>query len=254
LEGKAHTEKALKLNHQCADAYLAKGIGMMTYEWDWPEAEKNLKKAISLNGNSAFARAWHLLFLDNISRDRIAAFTEAKKAIEVEPLNPTGLTQYGNLLRDQKKYEEALSYYNQALEIDNTLRFTVQGKIICLFGANRPEEALAFCLRQVELVGREHYLISLLGRIYKELKKLNEAEGIYTEMKERSKREYISPHLLGELALSLGHLEEAIAYYREAVAQRSGLLLFSRDLFESIPELNFVHDSLNFPEEQKKTK
>lgn len=57
------------------------------------------------------------LLFENSHSDKALKYLE--KALDLEPLNPEALTNYGNVLYDLKRPLEAIDAYRKALLIDN---------------------------------------------------------------------------------------------------------------------------------------
>ena len=55
---RAAAQKALDLDESLADGHYALA-NLMTYAWEWAEAEREDKRAIQLNPNLALAHRWY---------------------------------------------------------------------------------------------------------------------------------------------------------------------------------------------------
>jgi TolB-like protein/tetratricopeptide (TPR) repeat protein len=80
-------QKALQLNPRLAEAHAVLGNVAMSYDWDLPTAEKELRRAIELNPNDAYAHEWycHLLIVQGHNSEALA---EAHHALDLDPVNP----------------------------------------------------------------------------------------------------------------------------------------------------------------------
>ncbi|HVE71840.1 MAG TPA: protein kinase [Thermoanaerobaculia bacterium] len=84
---KAAAQKALKIDDQLAEAHTSLAYAIHTYEWDWPAAEREYKRALELNPNYATARQWYAEFLTAVGRFPEAE-QQGKKALELDPMSP----------------------------------------------------------------------------------------------------------------------------------------------------------------------
>jgi tetratricopeptide (TPR) repeat protein len=60
-KAKVAAQKAVELDPTLAEGYASLGLVKFFYDWDWPEAEREFRRALELNPNSAEARidyAW----------------------------------------------------------------------------------------------------------------------------------------------------------------------------------------------------
>ena len=83
---KAALDKALSLDPQLADAHLALGNIKFGYEWDWPGAEREFKRAVELNSNNADTHSTFASYLDAMGRLQEARI-EHQLAQELDPAN-----------------------------------------------------------------------------------------------------------------------------------------------------------------------
>src|SRR5262249_21076659 len=98
--------KALQLDNTLAEAHAALGH-TYHYNWSWAAAERELKRAIDLNPNSAEAHSIYSRHLSGMGRAE-EAIAEANRAQELDPLSLFLSTQRGYLLANARRYDEAI--------------------------------------------------------------------------------------------------------------------------------------------------
>lgn len=84
---KAAAQKALSIDDDLAEAHTSLAYAIHTFEWDWPAAEKEYRRAIALNPNYATAHQWYAEFLTATGRFAEAE-AEGKKALALDPMSP----------------------------------------------------------------------------------------------------------------------------------------------------------------------
>jgi Predicted integral membrane protein len=67
-KARAAAEKALALDESLVEAHTALALIREQYEWDWPGAEREFKRAIELNPNYATAHQWYSEYLTFLGR------------------------------------------------------------------------------------------------------------------------------------------------------------------------------------------
>jgi serine/threonine-protein kinase len=116
-KAKAAARKAVQLDDTLSDAHTRLGLAELYFDWDWKEAEKELKRAIELNPNSAMA---HLLFEDYLLAlgQTDDALQETRRSIELDPLSTRVLTeaQFAYLLAGQS--DQAIGLGTRLAEIE----------------------------------------------------------------------------------------------------------------------------------------
>ena len=108
--------KALELDDTLADAHEALADVTFFYEWNWPVAEKEYKRAIELNPNYADMRIFYSQFLDVMRRSQEAT-AQIQRALELDPLNPYIQAVFGNHLWLSRQYDDAIAQGRKTLAI-----------------------------------------------------------------------------------------------------------------------------------------
>ena len=116
-EGKELALKALSINNDISEAHATLGGITAWYEWNWEEAEKEIKTAITLNPNNATAIQYYSELLDNLGKDKEAR-DQINQALKLNPnsyaMNDLSAMYYYHNAEYQKSIEES----NKALEIN----------------------------------------------------------------------------------------------------------------------------------------
>ena len=116
-KAKTAAEKALQLDDTLAEAHMSLGAAKFQYDYDWPGAEEEFRRALALNPNYAFGHDQYGFFL--ALRGRLDdAVAESRIAIELDPLSALALTDSAIALTFQGKYEAAKEQARNALALD----------------------------------------------------------------------------------------------------------------------------------------
>src|ERR1035438_3736089 len=109
--------KALELDDQLAESHEALAAVLFWYEYDWPGAEKELRRAIELNEKLAGAHTlygWYLTCLGHPEN----GIGEGRKALALDPLAPEPLQILSQNLYLTRQYPEAVEQSRKALDLD----------------------------------------------------------------------------------------------------------------------------------------
>src|SRR5713226_6822666 len=100
-------QRALQLDSRLAEAHAVLGNVAMSYDWDFPAAEKEFKTAIELNPNYSFAHEWyaHLLMVEGRFDEALA---ESGHVLELEPATPLFHVVKAEILYHARRYDEAI--------------------------------------------------------------------------------------------------------------------------------------------------
>lgn len=113
----SEVSSALTLDKNLAEGYVSRGLLLTDFEWNWPAAEIDYRKAIELSSNSANAHHWYARHLAHISRFE-EALQEIGTAEKLDPLNPAILTSSAKILCAARRYEEAIAQCHKALDLE----------------------------------------------------------------------------------------------------------------------------------------
>lgn len=83
-KAKAAAQEALRLDANQAEAYAALGAVYMFYEWNWPSAEQNVRKAVELNPNRPYSHATYSDYFAFLGHSD-EAIREAKESVMRDP-------------------------------------------------------------------------------------------------------------------------------------------------------------------------
>jgi len=151
---RAAVEKALELDDQLAEAHTSLASLLMLNEWDWQNAERQFKIAISLKANYATTHHWYAELLSFHGRME-EALEEISRAAELDPLSPAILKDKGMLLYYARDYSGAIEHARKSLELDP--HFATAHRLLSLAyqGKEMFTEAIAENERWGELTGNE---------------------------------------------------------------------------------------------------
>ena len=111
------TRKALELDDSLPEAHLARA-DTLPFAYKWSEAEKEFKRAIELNPNSASAHYFYAFTLLVPEKRFDEAFQEYRLALSLDPLSPIMNLNYATTLMDAHRYPEALAAFQKVSQSD----------------------------------------------------------------------------------------------------------------------------------------
>ena len=110
--------RALSLDETLADAHCALGFVKAHYEYDWPAAEREFRRAIELEPNDAYA----YLFYSNSYLSPLGhhdeAIAEMRKAMDLDPLSPHIQSFAGVTFKWARRYNDSLAQFQRVNQRD----------------------------------------------------------------------------------------------------------------------------------------
>jgi eukaryotic-like serine/threonine-protein kinase len=233
-KAKAAAMQALEIDDTLAEAHTSLGLVKEHYEWDWAAAEKEFKRAIELNPNSATAHLWYGDFLSNTGRLE-DGMRETQRARELDPLSLIINTTLGWQFYLSRQYDRAVDQLRSALEIDQ--KFAPARRIL--------EGVYSKMGKQKEAVAEREKFVSLSGSpelaasIEEDLTKSG-YNGVLRSwlngMTQLSKHGYVSSYDIAEIYARMGEKEQTLAWLEKAYDEHeSGLVSIAVDpLFDPV--------------------
>ncbi|HEY6187909.1 MAG TPA: protein kinase [Pyrinomonadaceae bacterium] len=232
---KAAAERAIELDPELAEGYTSLGFVKLSYDWDWPAAESDFKRALELNPNYATAHQWYASYLLQMGRYDDAT-EEIKRAQQLDPLSLIINANKGYYLYFARQYDAAIEQYRKTLEIDPNFgvgryylaQAYVQKK---MYG-----EAIAEFQKLINTPGDDLETAAALGYAYAQSGRRADAQRFLTEIIELSKSRYVSPLYIATIYTGLGERDQAIEWlYKAYDARHPGLVLLKVDpMFDSL--------------------
>jgi adenylate cyclase len=110
-------EKAIALNPNITNGYLARGRIRQSYDWDWKGADADYEKAYAINPDDA-AVLHRKASLKKTLGDFEAAIELYKYAIELDPVNARLRNSFGLTLMNANQFPAARQQLKKTLELD----------------------------------------------------------------------------------------------------------------------------------------
>ena len=243
--------KAVALDQSLVEAHSSLSVAMEYYDLDWSGAEKEIRRAIELNPNSAQAHLNYSVLLSNLGR-----FNEAKSEFEkAQELDLTSAltigTQAYNSLRSGD-YELAIKESEKVLELEPDYKWVLGAAGFAYLYKGEPEKALAVFQKQLGSADLRKLALEGVGRSYAAMGERAKALKIIDELRETAKREYVSSFPIATIYLQLGDKNKAIEYLEKTYEERNTFSLFllktdrQFDVLRSDPRFMKLMRQLNF--------
>jgi tetratricopeptide (TPR) repeat protein len=116
-KSKNANRKALELDPTLAEAHASVALAAMNYDWDWPTAEQEFRRALALNPSYTTAHHWYAEYLVAVGRFD-ESLREIERARELDPLSIIINNDAGKILLYARRLEEAKEQLNETLKMD----------------------------------------------------------------------------------------------------------------------------------------
>lgn len=145
---------ALQLDDKLAEAHASLALIEENFDWDWPAAEKEFRRAIELNPNYATAHHWYAEYLAFMGRFD-EALAESDKARSLDPLSLIIAADHGVIQYFARRYTTAAGELKSVLDLDPDVGRAYM-VVEALTQQRRFAEALAYNQKLREHVPSDH--------------------------------------------------------------------------------------------------
>jgi eukaryotic-like serine/threonine-protein kinase len=221
---KSAAMQSVKIDDSLPEGHVSLALVRENFDWDWAGAEKEFKRAIELNPNSAEAHHWYGDFLTRLGRFDEAR-TELKKAQELDPLSLLINTSAGRELYFARQYPAAIEQFRKTLDMDRNFVPAQHGIELAYAQNGMFREAVAERQKVLTLSGSPD-LAAAIGDDYRKSGYEGVLQSWLEGLNEVSKRGYVSSYNIAQIHARLGHKPEAHAMLERAFGSRDGNLTY----------------------------
>ena len=228
-KAKAAAMKALELDDSLAEAHAALARAQYYFGWDWPSAEREFKRAVELNPNSAISHHGYSELL--LARARFdESIAEGMRALEIDPLSPQIVADLAYTYLVMRRYDEAIAQHRKALDLDPNAAWIRHDMAHAYTLKGAYAQAIAEDDKipvQAKVVAAENKLIaSGIGWIYAVSGRRVDALKIAEQFKDLASHAYVDFYQVAEIYAALDDKDEAFRLLEKAYEEHSSNMPF----------------------------
>ncbi len=150
-KARAAAQRALELDGSLSEAHYAIARIAAEYDWDWPAAEREFRRAMELDPGNGEARHRYAHLLVALAR-YAEATAESRRLLELDPLNAEWHHHLGVNYLLSRQYDLAEAPFRKALELDPSLQ-SFRGLGVLFVKQGRFVEAIGMFQEEIERHG-----------------------------------------------------------------------------------------------------
>ncbi len=216
---RAAAEKALALDETLAEAHNSLAYESFIYEWDFPRAEKEVRRALELNPSYAPAHDTYAAYLTAMGRFA-EADRESRRATELDPFAVNMGMNRGWYLTAARRYDEAIAECRKTVDLDPGCGQCFAQLSIALASAGDFAAAITAGQKGTQLDDSPLNL-AFLGTSYAMAGRSAETRQVLARLKEISKTRFLCPYEIGVAYLHLRERDEAIRWIEKGYEEHS---------------------------------
>jgi serine/threonine-protein kinase len=217
-------KRAMEIDDSLAEAYEALAHVRILYDWNWSESEQEFKRAIQVNPGFATAHQRYSLLL-TVTGQLDEAIVQIKQAQELDPLSLIINTDVALIFYIARQYDRAIEQSRNVIEMD--LNFGVAHFVLGLAYEQKKsyKDAIEELQQGISASGGITVMTGALGHTYAVSGNRDKALTVLNELKELSKRRYVSPYSIAIVYIGLGEKDQAFEWLQKAYEDRSVWLI-----------------------------
>jgi TolB-like protein/Flp pilus assembly protein TadD len=216
--------KALEIDSTLAEAHAVLGEIAGSHYYDWDVAEKHYRWAIELDPSYPTAHQWYssmLMFLGRFDE----ALTEAKRALELDPLSLVISLNLGDVYYTMRRYDQAEEQYKNIIALDETFPWSHSGLAGIYEVQGRFDDAIAEYMKAKDLGGNMPYSYAILGPIYAKSGRKADALNMLDELLRLDQQGNPVSYGIANVYFELGEKEKAFEWLEKSYQNREMWLL-----------------------------
>jgi tetratricopeptide (TPR) repeat protein len=218
--------QALQLDDSLAEAHQALANVKFLYDWDFPGADREFRRALDLNPNSVSARADYADYLIAMGRFD-ESIAERRRNLQMDPLAQRPIWALSTGYYWAHRYDEAIAEARQAIEMDPNHWSGHLDLGLALEQKHQFPAAISELQKAIE-VSNDKIWVSFIAHDMALSGDKAGAEKILADLQQLSKRTYVSPWLLAMIYPDLGDKEKAFTWLEKCYERREHDLVFSK--------------------------
>lgn len=216
--------KALQLDDQLAEAHVSCGHAAL-HEFDWPAAQRELRRGIQLSPSSSTARYYYANYLVAMGRIDEAVF-EAEESVRLDPMSPAAHSNLASVLWFAGDDSRSLGHAERSLELNPNLSRAYDD-------IGRAHEQMGALDTAIEMFERAVSIDELANDCFASAAHAHALAGhrqkaleLLQQLERAARTEFVSPYSFALIHVALGNDDEVFRWLDKAYDERSSALPF----------------------------
>lgn len=220
LKAKEAAMKALEMDDQLAEAHTSLAEILHNFDWNWPAADKEFRRAIELNSNYATAFQWYGGCL-GARGDYEKAEEMYKRAQELDPLSLIINENFGWQYYLSGKIGEAVRQYQKTIELDPSFAVAQNDLGLVYLKMKRFPEA------EKQFLGVQNTwdVSPGLAGLYVMTDRKDKARAVLAGELKLSASKYVSPFGIAQIYSMLNEPDQAFSWLEKSFETRESSIL-----------------------------
>jgi len=212
-KAKAAAARAVQLDDTLAEAHASLAYIKLWFDWDWPGAEHEYRRALELNSNLPKALTGYAAYLATIGRVQ-EAINEVDSAHQLDPVSLASLDSEASVLIYSRRYAEAVELCLRKIELEPNADRAYAWLAVTQTLLGHHAEAVNAADHAVQAKrGRAPYEAVYA---YAMAGQKDKARKMFASLVDPSGKPYVCGYNMGIISLALGEKDRAVNWLEKA--------------------------------------
>jgi serine/threonine-protein kinase len=224
-KARAAAIRAWELDSTLPAAHLAVANEMYYGQWDFADADRELRRALELDSTSAGIHWLRGMYLTGMNRSA-EAIAQVERAQELDPLSLIIQAASARSYYNARRYQDAIAQARSALEIDSTFSRAHFWVGMAEEQLARPADAIREFETTISFGGPASIYLAALGHAYAVAGRRDKALAVLHDLQTRAKTRYVSALDIATVYLGLGDTDATFEWLERAFHTRASALVY----------------------------
>lgn len=218
-KAKEYAQQALKLDSNLPDSHISLAYIYFYDDWNWPAADQEFRRAISLAPGLAESHRWYAVYLTAMGR-MDEALREAQRAVDLDPLSISAHDAVAIAAACAGHYDRSLEEARKIIELDSKDPRAYADMSVAHLQKRMYQEALQDAEKGLAISKRYPVFLSIAAAVHGRLGNMEQASKLVDEMRAANPKNPVSALLLATAFVGMGKQQEAIRALEEGYKTR----------------------------------
>ena len=224
-KAKEAAEKALALDDSSAEAHTSLAYIDLMWDWDFPAAEQEFKRALAINPGYVNAHHWYSHELVALGR-MAESHEESEVALGLDPTDVVINEHMAWHHMMAREYDRSIPQANKAVELDPGFVQAHRVLALDLLYTGRVAEACAEFNKGVELSHGDPVATAYLARCYALAHRQADARKLLASLEQAATERYVSAAEIAAIYAALNDSDSALKWLDKACDEHAGSLIY----------------------------
>jgi TolB-like protein/DNA-binding winged helix-turn-helix (wHTH) protein/Tfp pilus assembly protein PilF len=218
--------RALAIDDTLGEAHASLAWASFAYAWNWPEAERQFRRAIELQPNDATTHQWYAEFLSAMGRHG-ESLAEIRRAQQLDPPSPIINVIAAQVHFFARQYDQAIDQSRKTLELDAHFYIAHDYLGWALNQKGMYKEALA-AVQQAQAIEDTPLQLCEVGQVHAAAGDRERAQAVLRDVIARSRQLRTPRHAyrIARIHAALRDADAAFSWLERAFAERDEMLVW----------------------------